>query len=563
MSRAKLAPAAILALVLAAPDLGARPGGGQSFKSPSRPSSPSSPSRPSSPSSPSRPSTPSWPSTPSTPSRPSTPSWPSSPSRPSSPSWPSSPSSPSSPSWPSSPSTPSDPSHPDTGPRGERSFSGFFSILLLALVMVVLIVVIYVRWRDGMRGPEWESGILDAPPRRQVEKRDHAEAYRSLVGALAAIRAHDPEFSFVLFEDFLYALYTEAHTARGEGRMASVSPYLSLDARASLGTLGARPVRTIVIGSLSIEDVVPGGAASETTLTALFQTNYAEVDDAGNEHAYYAEERWTLSRAAGVKSRPPERAAVIDCPSCGAPLDKLVGGTCRYCDEVVDKGGFDWVVTAIELLPRDERGPMLTGTTEEVGTSDPTVVAPDVEERWRALTERDPALDWAALTARIELVFRTFHEAWTAQDPRIVRPYLSDNLFQTQRYWVEAYQRQKLRNLTDGARIVAVHLARIVSDARFDALTVRVFATGLDYTVDELGKVVAGSTRKERAYSEYWTLIRGASRAGPAGAAPVCPSCGGGIAVSMAGKCDHCGAKVTSGEFDWVLSRIEQDETYG
>jgi hypothetical protein len=25
---------------------------------------------------------------------------------------------------------------------------------------------------------------------------------------------------------------------------------------------------------------------------------------------------------------------------------------------------------------------------------------------------------------------------------------------------------------------------------------------------------------------------------------------------------EHCQGKVTSGEFDWVLSRIEQDEAY-
>ena len=30
----------------------------------------------------------------------------------------------------------------------------------------------------------------------------------------------------------------------------------------------------------------------------------------------------------------------------------------------------------------------------------------------------------------------------------------------------------------------------------------------------------------------------------------------------MAGSCDFCQAHVTSGEFDWVLSRIEQDESY-
>jgi hypothetical protein len=30
----------------------------------------------------------------------------------------------------------------------------------------------------------------------------------------------------------------------------------------------------------------------------------------------------------------------------------------------------------------------------------------------------------------------------------------------------------------------------------------------------------------------------------------------------MAGICEYCESRVTSGQFDWVLSRIEQDEVY-
>ena len=42
-----------------------------------------------------------------------------------------------------------------------------------------------------------------------------------------------------------------------------------------------------------------------------------------------------------------------------------------------------------------------------------------------------------------------------------------------------------------------------------------------------------------------------------------CPNCGAPLKVSMAGICEYCGGKVTSGNFDWVLSRIQQDEAYG
>ena len=64
------------------------------------------------------------------------------------------------------------------------------------------------------------------------------------------------------------------------------------------------------------------------------------------------------------------------------------------------------------------------------------------------------------------------------------------------------------------------------------------------------------------AYSEYWTLIRSAARRGEPRADDRCGGCGAPLTVTMAGACGHCGAHVTAGEFDWVLSKIEQDDSY-
>jgi len=78
----------------------------------------------------------------------------------------------------------------------------------------------------------------------------------------------------------------------------------------------------------------------------------------------------------------------------------------------------------------------------------------------------------------------------------------------------------------------------------------------------ETGAVVAGSKHRERAYSEYWTMIRSAGRKGATKTEPACSNCGAPLKITMAGACEHCGAHLTSGEFDWVLSKIEQDDTY-
>lgn len=42
-----------------------------------------------------------------------------------------------------------------------------------------------------------------------------------------------------------------------------------------------------------------------------------------------------------------------------------------------------------------------------------------------------------------------------------------------------------------------------------------------------------------------------------------CPNCGAPLdRINMAGNCEACGTHLTRGEFDWVLSKIEQDDSY-
>jgi 5-methylcytosine-specific restriction endonuclease McrA len=110
-------------------------------------------------------------------------------------------------------------------------------------------------------------------------------------------------------------------------------------------------------------------------------------------------------------------------------------------------------------------------------------------------------------------------------------------------------------------RITRTQLAKITRDRWYSAVTFRLWATGKDYVVRG-DTVVRGSKHRERPYSEYWTLIRSAARKGPTKTDATCGNCGAPLEVSMAGACNYCGAHVTSGEFDWVLSKIEQDDSY-
>lgn len=383
--------------------------------------------------------------------------------------------------------------------------------------------------------------------------------------ALTALSAKDHAFSWVLFEDFLHVLYVEAHTARGKNDLSGLVPYLSPSAIQSLHSLAGyppAPVSTIVVGALVVEGIDIDTTQRRVTVRAVFTSNYTE-GSGQDQRSYYVREAWTLVRDADARSRTPERATAIDCPNCGAAFEKIVGGECRYCNTRSEAGSHDWGVERIDLLERETRGPMLTETTEEVGTDLPTVEAPDVKDKLQRLNERDRLFSWQAFTNRVATTFSRFHATWTAQALDPVRPYLSDNLYETQRYWVSAYKAQGLRNVTESPTITGMQLARIRSDKYYDAITVRIYASCRDYTVDSGNRIVAGSREKVRHYTEYWTFIRGIGAMSTVNAEDACPNCGASIAaLGQAGICSSCNVKITSGRFDWVLSRIEQDEVY-
>jgi predicted lipid-binding transport protein (Tim44 family) len=431
------------------------------------------------------------------------------------------------------------------------------------------------EWHAGVDQPSaavqaatWGAAAPVAPPQHNP-RRELARLNQAPAGGQA--RPYDPDFSLVLFEDFVYALYARAEQARGRGTLDEFGPYLSPAARSQLRASPSHDrlvdVATVIIGAMTyvgVSGIAPG--SSSVSVELEFESNYTEVSQLPNQqradHAYYVVERWMLTRAATAHSRPPARSRTFDCPNCGAPLEAIRDNVCTYCHATVGTGQFDWLVTGVDLREKHERGPQLTGDTEERGTDFPTVFDPNLQANSAALTARDPAFNWQAFQARTALIFNELQVAWSSLEWQRIRPYVSDNLFQMLLFWIEAYKKAALRNVLENPQVTFIEIARVLSDKYYDAITVRVYAQSLDYTVDAKGKVVSGHRHTPRKYTEYWTLIRGTQKTGTAVATKNCPSCGAPLNINMAGQCQYCNARVTSGDFDWVLSQIEQDEAY-
>jgi Tim44-like domain len=385
------------------------------------------------------------------------------------------------------------------------------------------------------------------------------------------LRRFDPNFSEIIFIDFCYALYGRAHDARGHGTKALdlLSPYLSHEARGSLIQLNPpnlKAVEGIIVGAMQVAGV-RGLATRVVGISVEFDANYTETvsrDSGGpSQMSYYVRERWELERKRDVLSPTPEQATALHCPRCGAPLQKDTVGACAFCGTKIDSGEFQWFVRSIMTLGREAKGPLLTSDVPEVGTDYPTIAQPNFPAVRAAFEQNDPSFNWAEFQARARLIFDELQAAWSTLNWERARPHETDNIFQMHRYWIDAYKQQGLRNALDQCQITAMQPVKIKEDNFYQAVTLRIFAQGYDYTVDANDRVVSGSKSKLRRWSEYWTFIRSRkAKPGPAHADLNCPNCGAPLKVNATGVCEFCGGKITSGEFDWVLSKIEQDESY-
>ena len=379
-----------------------------------------------------------------------------------------------------------------------------------------------------------------------------------------ALRQHDENFSEVLFRDFGYSLFAKIHEARGSGQLDLYGQYLNDNAKRNLEMLhsGLTDVLGVVVGGLTVRDLAVSDVPDEqVSVQLVYEANYTEVTVDG-EQAVYSHQVWNLSRRAGVLSPEPDRINSLDCVGCGSPLEPQPDGTCPHCGNQYERGEHHWFVTGIDELNRREVGPALTSKAVDVGLDLPTIRDANLEQQHAQLIGAYPDMDFQVAVARFQHIYHTLQKSWSEQDLDQLRPFETDSLFQNHRYWVEEYRRQNLRNVLNEVTLDNLELVKIRADKFYDAITCRLFASMIDYTQDENGKVMCGSASRSTRFSEYWTFVRGRGATENTKGDAVCPNCAAELNVTMAGECEYCGSKLTSGQFDWVLSEIQQDEEY-
>ncbi len=375
---------------------------------------------------------------------------------------------------------------------------------------------------------------------------------------IAPMLERDPKFSLPLFLDFVSALAQRSLTALHTPAMAHLEPYIA--AQAFTWVPAGEVMKNVVVGSVAISRMEPSSNMDRITVAVSFCATAVKGEQ---KESFWFESEWHLSRQAGVVSKGPDEILKLACPSCGASSDKDASGACAYCGKRPAPGSEAWMVAAVSILNRESRPPVDLGSyAEEQGTDLATVYSPMLNTGLQAIQNSDRGFTKDEADKRFRGIFLQLQEAWSNRDMPAIRPLVTDQLYRVYCYWIEAYRASGIRNVISDVDIVSLEIVAADVDPFYDSITARIAASMVDRCITEGGKVVGGDSTP-RSFSEYWTFVRIAGGKGDAGSSHTCSGCGATLAVGMTGECPYCGMLTSGKNFDWILSRIDQDEDYG
>jgi hypothetical protein len=183
------------------------------------------------------------------------------------------------------------------------------------------------------------------------------------------------------------------------------------------------------------------------------------------------------------------------------------------------------------------------------------------------IQQRDPAFDQEVFLQRVVNGFVTTQHAWSEQDLRLCRAFVSDGVRERFELYIAMQKAENIRNRMKDVETDNCEIVSVTSDSHFDTIHVRMRASAISYNEDlTSGKRVSGnSDRTPITFTEVWSFSRRPGATTNVEASILqgrCPNCGGPVKIVDKAECTQCQSIVNSGQYDWVLAEITQDEEW-
>lgn len=445
---------------------------------------------------------------------------------------------------------------------GSYTGSAGFETIIITLFVIIIIVSLFKKFTSGYEFQTSSAFVVSGDYQEKAQKRN-----LSISKSIEELKERDPDFSKILFLDFVNSLYNKFYSFLNQDKVSTLRPFISdSDINKARANYKGK-INEIVIGSINIISV--NNDNYNDYITVEIDANYTAWSN-NTANRFLVIERWKLYRKKDILSQPPDVMRTVACPNCASPTDFTDAGQCNYCKTFINKGDMQWAVESMILIDKEVFETKLSTDMQEEGTNLPTVFDPNLNSYKSVYLQRNGEENWnnfwKSFTDNIvNTYFLAIYKAWSENRLIEVRPLLSDRLYESFSFWIESYKRDGLTNKLENIEIIDVELSKIEVDKYYDSITVRISALNNDYVVDSYGKVVSGSRDIEREYTEYWTFIKKSGLQLNENNTDIkkCPNCSAPASnIGQAGKCEYCGSKISNGDFSWVLAIITQDEVY-
>jgi predicted lipid-binding transport protein (Tim44 family) len=388
---------------------------------------------------------------------------------------------------------------------------------------------------------------------------------RPLPSGIDAVRALDPGFEMETFLQRAEMTFFLVKRGVQKNDAAAIRPYLNdgVFTAVSQGIAQSKAqhrhalLESLNVRGLAVEDAQCNAQGQSIVVHFDLVYRAKTLDDANQTVADEGQdqrhaERWTFGRGPAARTVVNGGVIAARCPACGAELRLALDGTCAHCKAGVTNGSVDWVV--VDVQP--------AGYVGYSADSSLGFAAPSIPQGVATLTAADKDFSLGVFEGRVKTAFLALQDAWCKQHLDAGRAFMSPGAYFTWSAQLETMAAEGRRNVMENVSVSAIQPVRIVHGRVFDDLTVRISAAAADFEVDTQGKIVFGD-RSVRPFMEDWTFQRSvgvATSNKPGTLENTCPSCGAPVSLTQIGECRYCKAAVTSGKFDWVVSRIDQED---
>lgn len=183
------------------------------------------------------------------------------------------------------------------------------------------------------------------------------------------------------------------------------------------------------------------------------------------------------------------------------------------------------------------------------------------------IRQRDPDFSEDIFLQRVSNGFVTTQYAWSEQDLRRCRAFISDGVRERFELYIAMQKSENIRNRMKDVSVTNAAIVSVTSDKHFDTIHVRITASAISYNEDlDNGKRVSGNSATQPiSFTEVWSFSRRPGVKTDVNASVLqgrCPNCGGPVDIVDKAECPQCQSVVNSGQYDWVLAEITQDEEW-